>query len=173
MTGKRIAATGPVTRWRQQGFTLLEIMVVVILIVLTVSLVGVNLGRDLDQVAELEARRFARLVEHVRDDSILSGRVYAIEVDEARRSYRFLEADGEWKSVTRDDVLRQRHFPEYLPVRFEVPEQAIASRGLLVIQGLGEITPFRLAVGGEKYWHVVFLDDSLNVRIDRTPKDAT
>lgn len=157
----------------QQGFTLLEIMVVVALIVLTVSLVGINLGRDLDQVAELEARRFARLVEHVRDESVLSGRVYAIEVDEAQKSYQFLITDGEWKSVTRDDVLRQRHFPDYLSIHFEVPEQAIASRGLLVVQGLGEITPFRLAVAGEKYWHVVSLDDALNVRVGRTRKNAT
>lgn len=159
-------------RTRQLGFTLLEIMVVVALIVLTVSLIGVNLGRDLDQLAELEARRFARLVEHVRDESILSGKTYAIKIDEAGRSYQFLEAEDGWKSVVRDDVLRQRHIPEPLSIRFEVPQQTVASQALVVIQGLGQITPFRLFVAGEKFWHVVSLDDSTNIRINRSPKDA-
>ena len=158
----------------QYGFTLLEIMVVVILIVLTVSLVGVNLARDLDQVAELEANRFASLVEHVRDESILSGKIYAIEVDEGQKTYQFLESSQGWQPVARDDVLRQRHFPEYLSIRFDILQQQKPDRtGFLVVEGLGEITPFRLAVEGEKYMHVVALDDSLNVRVDRITKDAS
>ncbi len=144
---------------------------VVALVVLTVSLVGVNLGRDLDQIAQLEARRFARLTEHVRDVSMISGRIYAVEIDQKRKRYQFLLADNEWKPVTRDDVLRPRYFPDYLSIRFEVPQQTVAHRGRVIIQGLDEITPFRLAVAGDEFWHVVSLDDSLNIRVERTRKD--
>ena len=66
----------------QGGFTLLEIMVVVVLIALTVTLVGMNLGRDTDQIAQLEATRFARLLSQVRDESVLTGKSYAIELNE-------------------------------------------------------------------------------------------
>ena len=157
----------------QHGFTLLEIMVVVILIALTVSLVGVNLGRDLDQVAELEAYRFARLVEHARDESILSGKVYAIEVDEKRKTYQFFEASQQWLPVTKDDILRPRHFPEYLPVRFDLLQRReTGQRELLVVQGIGEITPFRLTVEGDKFLHVVRLDESLNIKVDQVNKGA-
>lgn len=160
----------------QHGFTLLEIMVVVVLIALTVSLIGVNLGRDLDQIAELEANRFAKLVEHVRDESILSGKVYAIEVDEKQKTYQFqfLASAQEWRPVARDDVLRQRHFPEYLAIRFDILQRQTTDRpGLLVVQGLGDITPFRLAVTGDKYRHVVTLDESLNIRVDQINNDAS
>ena len=148
-------------------------MVVVILIALTVSLIGVNLGRDLDQIAELEANRFARLVEHVRDESILSGEVYAIEVDEKRKAYQFLQASRQWLPVTKDDVLRPRHFPEYLSVRFDLLQRRETDeRALLVVQGIGGITPFRLTVEGNKFIHVVGLDESLNIKVDRVNKSA-
>ena len=159
---------------RQYGFTLLEIMVVVILIALTVSLIGVNLSRDLDHIAELEASRFAKLVEHVRDESILSGKIYAIEVDEKHKTYQFLQASQEWHPVTKDDILRQRHFPDYLSVRFVILQrQETDERALLVVQGLGHITPFRLTVEGDKFMHVVTLDDSLNIKVDQVNKDAS
>ena len=158
----------------QHGFTLLEIMVVVILIALTVSLIGVNLGRDLDQVAALEANRFAKLVEHVRDESVLSGKVYAIEVDERRKTYQFLQASQQWRPVTRDDILRPRHFPDYLSVRFDILQRRETDqRALLVVQGLGEITPFRLSVEGDKFTHVVTLDDGLNIKVDQVNKNAS
>ena len=158
----------------QLGFTLLEIMVVVILIALTVSLIGVNLGRDLDQIAELEANRFARLIEHARDESILSGKIYAVEVDEKRKTYQFLHTPQKWRPVTGDDVLRRRHFPEYLSVRFDIlRRQETDQSSLLIVQGLGEITPFRLTVAGDKFMHVVTLDDSLNIKIEQVNKDAS
>ena len=78
-TGARSPAASTAAGALQSGFTLLEIMVVVVLISLTVTLVSINLDRDLDQIAHREAVRFARLLEHVREESILTGKVYAID----------------------------------------------------------------------------------------------
>jgi len=158
----------------QGGFTLLEIMVVVVLIALTVTLVGLNLDRDLDRVAGLEANRFAKLLEHVRDESILTGKSYAIEVNETKKSYRFLESPDRWVPVENDDLLRPRKIPEYLSVEIEVyQKEGNNSTGLLVIQGLGEVTPFRLVVSGDRYLHIVSLDDSSNVLVEQVDRDAT
>ena len=149
-------------------------MIVVILIALTVSLIGVNLGPDLDQVAELEANRFAKLVEHLRDESILTGKVYAIEVDEKRKTYQFLQAPPQWRSVSKDDILRPRHFPDYLSVHFDILQRRETDqRVLLVVEGLGEITPFRLSVEGDRFTHVVTLDDALNIKVNQVNKDAS
>lgn len=156
------------------GFTLLEIMVVVMLIALTVTLVGVNLGRDLDQVANLEAQRFAKLLAHVRDESVLTGKIYAIEVNEQDKTYHFLESPEKWARVTQDDVLRQRHFPEYLSIRFDILQRDNADdKNLLIVQGDDEITPFKLVLTGDKYLHVVALDESLNVSVEQVGKDES
>ena len=98
----------------QRGFTLLEIMVVVVLIALTVTLVGLNLNRDLDQIAGLEAERFAKLLEHLRYESVLTGKSYAIEVDEQKKIYRFLESSDKWLPIKNDDLLRPRKIPDFL-----------------------------------------------------------
>ena len=157
----------------QRGFTLLEIMVVVVLIALTVTLVGLNLNRDLDQIAGLEADRFAKLLEHLRDESVLTGKSYAIEVDEQKKIYRFLESSEKWLPVKDDDLLRPRRFPEYLTVKMDVFRKGEnESTELLIVQGLGEITPFQLAVSGDEYLYIVKLDDSFNVTVERVDPNA-
>lgn len=157
----------------QRGFTLLEIMVVVVLIALTVTLVGLNLNRDLDQIASLEAERFAKLLEHLRDESVLTGKSYAIEVDEQKNVYRFLESADKWLPVKNDDLLRPRRFPEYLSVKMDVFQKGEDdSSEYLIVQGLGEITPFQLVVAGEEYLHIVKLDDSFNVMVEQVDPDA-
>ena len=157
----------------QRGFSLLEIMVVVVLIALTVTLVGLNLNRDLDQIAGLEADRFAKLLEHLRDESVLTGKSYAIEVDEQKKIYRFLESSEKWLPVKDYDLLRPRRFPEFLAVKMDVFRKGENdSAGLLIVQGLGEITPFRLTLAGDEYLHIVKLDDSFNVMVEQVDPDA-
>ena len=154
-----------------RGFTLLEIMVVVVLIALTVTLVGVNLGRDLDQVANLEAQRFAKLLDHVRAESVLTGKIYAVEVNEQDKTYHFLESPEKWARVTQDDILRQRYFPEYLSIRFDILQRENSDSGMLIVQGDAEITPFKLVVTGDKYLHVVALDEAFNVSVEQVERD--
>lgn len=155
----------------QAGFTLLEIMVVMVLIAISVTFVVLNLDRDTDGVAELEARRFASLVEQARDESVLSGRPYAVHVDPAARSYEFLQHGEQWSPVDNDDVFRPRHFPEDLAVSFKIldgPE----SGGLLVIEGLGEITPFMLTVQGDSRRYRVSVDDGQNVIVESEANES-
>jgi len=147
---------------RQMGFTLLEIMVVVVLIAISASFVILNLQRDVDQVAEREARRFALLVAQARDESILSGRPYAVEVNTADHWYRFFVFQSDWVAVDNDDVFRRRRIPEDLQVAFEVQEGPEA-KGRLMIEGLGEITPFELSLRGDSRTYTVSLVEDQEV----------
>lgn len=155
----------------QNGFTLLEIMVVVVLIAISATFAVINLERDADRIAELEARRFARLIEHARDESILSGRPYALQVDPVDRSYTFLQYQQQWSEVENDDVFRHRSFPEDLEIAFETPDVP-GSGNLLVIEGLGVIMPFVLTIRGESSSYKVSIDEAQNV-IVTSETDAT
>lgn len=146
----------------QSGFTLLEIMVVVILIAVSATYAVVRLDRSSDDIAELEARRFARLVEHARDESILSGRPFAVQVDPVARSYTFLHHVREWTPVEDDDVFRRRVLPEDLELDFESSSDP-GSGGLLVIEGLGVITPFVFTVRGDSRTYRVSVDEAHNI----------
>jgi len=143
-------------------------MVVVVLIGITVTLVALSFNRDVDRVAELEAERFAALLDLVRDESILSGQTFAIEVDEVARSYRFLRADGTWVPVTEDSLLRPRSLPEFLDVRLDLPERsAKRAEPRVVVQALGEVTPFALTIIGERSEYQVTIDSGQNLVIKK------
>ena len=150
------------------GFTLLEIMVVVVLIGITVTLVALSFNRDVDRVAQLEAERFAALLDLVRDESILSGQTFAIEVDEAERTYRFLRADGKWVPVTGDSLLRPRTLPEFLNLRLDLPERsAKRAEPRVVVQALGDVMPFVLTIIGERSDYRVTIDSGQNLTIKK------
>jgi len=148
-------------------------MVVVVLIAISASFVVVNLDRDVDRIAEQEARRFALLVEQARDESILSGRPYAVQVDPDDNSYTFLKHDSTWAPVENDDIFRRRELPPDLRVSFATQNQGEpGSRDLLVIEGLGEITPFELTVRGERRAYTVSIGESQDVRVRETPIES-
>ncbi len=148
-------------------------MVVVVLVGITVTLVALSFNRDVDRVAQLEAERFAALVDLVREESILSGRAFAIEVDEAERSYRFLRADKDWVPVNDDSLLRPRTLPEYVNLRLELPARSTKRAApRVVVQSLGEVTPFELTIVGERAAYKVGLDGGRNLVIERRDRDA-
>lgn len=146
-------------------------MVVVVLIAITATFAVVNLQRDVNQIAELEARRFAQLIEQARDESILSGRPYAVEVTPDDNSYRFLVHRSGWVAVEDDDIFRPRRIPPDLTVSFAT-QGAPDTQNLLVIDGLGEISAFELSLRGDTRGYTVRLDDNRQVVVTETPNET-
>jgi type II secretion system protein H len=95
----------------QGAFTLIELLAVVFVVGLIASLVVVNIERDDDQFASKEARRFAALLRHLQDESILQGFVMGIVVDPVERTYHFMVQKAKWQVITDDDILRERKLP--------------------------------------------------------------
>jgi type II secretion system protein H len=153
-----------------RGFTLVEIMVVVVLIGVTVSLIGININRSTDREARLEARRLAAIINQVRDESVITGNYYALEVNDEARSYRFLGNPALWVPVAEDALFRTRHIPEYLSVASDV-EEVVSEREipLILISPLGEISRFEIAISGEGQRYVVRLSEQQKVGFEEQP----
>ena len=97
-----------VTKRRQNGFTLFEILVVVFIIAIIAGTAVVSTGvlRD-DRELTREADRAVALLELAMDDAVLQGRDFGIEF--MRTGYRFVEYDRDgrrWADVPLDDLLR-------------------------------------------------------------------
>lgn len=149
---------------RTSGFTLIELLVVVALIGLAVTLAVIHIDRDTDRLAAIEARRFKSLVEYARDESLMTGKPYAIEFDQAGRGYQFLTFGTLWQVVERDSVLKPRRLPEGLRMDVDLLQTG-GTRALVVVDGLGAITPFVLHLRGDKKEYSVTLDAAQNLQV--------
>lgn len=155
---------------RARGFTLIEILVVVVIIgILSVGfLLSVNLtGRDAD--LEKESQRLTALINYAREAAELQTREYGILCQED--SYQFLSYDarrGIWRSAEDDDSLRSRKLPAGLSLKLVVEgrpvvlhtqtAKATLSPQVMIFSN-GDLTAFELTVAREGVRSVTVTQD--------------
>lgn len=152
------------------GFTLVEILVVVVIVGTIVSIAMLSFGvLGTDRELQTEARRFASLIEMARDEAAMQSREFGIEI--MTGAYRFVEYDGltgRWADVPGDDTLRLRRLPEdeefelYIedkrirldeePAQFDDPDEKRGMSSIkpyaphLLLFSSGDATPFELRI---------------------------
>jgi general secretion pathway protein H len=94
---------------RGGGFTLVEIMVVLVIIGVTLGLASLNAIPSPHQDLQKEAQRIALLLQLARDEAIVRNRPVAFEATSER--YHFLvRTETRWAPIANDDLLRERDF---------------------------------------------------------------
>jgi general secretion pathway protein H len=94
---------------RARGFTLLELMVVLVIVGIMLGVVSFNAMPSEQQLLQNEAQRVALLLQLARDEAIVRNRPVAFEVDGYR--YRFwIRNENSWQPIEQDDMFREREF---------------------------------------------------------------
>ncbi|MFP5430709.1 MAG: type II secretion system minor pseudopilin GspH [Gammaproteobacteria bacterium] len=104
---------------RARGFTLLEVLMVVLVvgILSAVVLLGLNPGGPERRLND-EAERLAALLSLASSEAVMQNREYGLYLDDA--GYRFLcldEQNQRWSDCTGDKLFREHELPEGLEIR--------------------------------------------------------
>jgi general secretion pathway protein H len=115
-----------------RGFTLLELLVVLVIAGLTLGMVSFNAMPSERQVLQKESQRIALLLQLARDEAIVRNRPIAFEADS--QGYHFLmREENVWQLLTQDELLRDRQFQRPpVAVSISPPQQ---QAGLRVVFG--------------------------------------
>jgi len=140
---------------RTAGFTLLELMVVLVLIGIIFSFAALSMrGDDLAELMEREAQHLEMLLAVASDEAVLRGDELALHVEDNGYEFMVLAQDG-WQ-VPDDGMLRRYDMPADIRLELdlgdELPTPAPdketdrqdAEQPQIFILSSGEMTPFTL-----------------------------
>ena len=141
------------TRATAQGFTLLELLVVIIIVGVMVSAVSLTVGGNETRQLKDEAQRLTALIDIASQEAILNAREMALQVESD--GYQFLVFDDEakkWQPIEAN-TLRPRELPENIELSVLVEgERAKTTRfgdpepSRVWILSSGEMSPFILTL---------------------------
>jgi general secretion pathway protein H len=146
---------------RSKGFTLIEILVVMLIIAAVISLTVLSVnatGRD-SQLDE-ESRRIEGLVGLLHERALLEGRDFGLRIEPA--AYEFVFYDGRrnrWLMMDQEREFRHRELPKGISFQLQLDSQTVVIKPIdrnltsgdppgpqVAIAASGEGTPFRLTL---------------------------
>lgn len=110
-----------------RGFTLLELLVVMVIAGIILGMVSFNAVPSERQMLQNEAQRIALLLQLARDEAIVRNRPIAFEAYPDRYKFMMRE-DTAWQPLAQDDLLRERAFPRS-PVMVSITPQNRGEEG--------------------------------------------
>ncbi len=154
MSPKAVPAQG-----RSRGFTLIELMVVVIIVGLLVTFAVISMGDTAARRLEEETTRFASLLRLAADEAVLNIKDIGLEIDE--QSYSFFVFDDQlrtWIPIDDTPTLRTRQMKDGIRMELYMDdlemelvgktdpedEEADPPSPQVLMLSSGEITPFEL-----------------------------
>lgn len=172
---------------RSKGFTLVEILVVMLIIAVIISLAVLSVsstGRDsqLDQ----ESRRIEGLVDLLHERALLEGRDFGLRIEPS--AYEFVVYDprrNRWLMMDQEREFRHRELPKGISFQLQLDSQTVVIKPVdrslssgdlpgpqIAIAASGEGTPFRLILLREATHAKAVVDGDALGKVSREGSNA-
>jgi general secretion pathway protein H len=145
----------------QRGFTLIEVMVVVVIIGVLINFVTISIGRNspADQL-KTEAQRLSSLIGLASEEALLRSSLIGVDIGEEDYSFLRLE-EGVWQPM-QDNLFRARKLPEGMEFKVTASTQQTGedeeeNLPEIILLSSGEMTPFELKLSStqtESYYRL-------------------
>lgn len=107
---------GAAVPWRVRGFTLIEMLVVLMIMGIFLGLIRANLRPSEQDLLRTEAERLAQLLDLAAEESRLTGKSLAWTADESGYRFWHRAGDNEWAEIRDSDLLRARSLPQGMTI---------------------------------------------------------
>ncbi|MBB5017879.1 type II secretion system protein H [Chitinivorax tropicus] len=135
-----------------RGFTLIEIIVVVLIISIVITLAAVRLDPGQSRQLRDEAERLALLFETARDEAVASGEPIGWATDGT--TYRFYRRENnDWVAFDAKSDLHERTLPDAMHIdQIQMSLQPLPADGRLLFMpsGVNELFAMRFALGEKR-----------------------
>ena len=147
---------------RSKGFTLVEILVVVVIMAIVISLAILSIGTTgRDTQLDEESRRIEGLVSLLHERALLEGRDFGVRIEPAAYEFVVYEPRRDlWMTLDQEHEFRHRDLPKGLRFQLELDSQIVVIKSIdrnlaskeappgpqVAIAASGEGTPFRLTL---------------------------
>ena len=147
---------------RSKGFTLIEILVVLVIMAVVISLAVLSFGTTgRDAQLDEESRRIQGLVDILHERALLEGRDFGLRIEPAGYGFVVYSADRDlWLPLTDEHEFRHRDLPKGVTFQLELDSVTVVLKPIdqgissgdsppppqVAIAASGEGTPFRLTL---------------------------
>ncbi|MFL6648467.1 MAG: GspH/FimT family protein [Sulfurifustis sp.] len=156
------------------GFTLIEVVVVLLILSIILGLASMRLTRDESDVLRDEARRLALVLQNAQQQAILEGRPYAFQFVDG--GYRFLTPDknGKLVPIQVDELLAPHRLPRPLAIAPSQPHGKMNERNdPILFDPSGEFPAFTIVLTADNLvWYVQGMNDG-KILSSSTPERST
>ena len=146
-----ISNNGSVKMQRQSGFTLVEIIVVMVIVGILVTVVTLSFGNSQARQGRDYLRQISALIDLATEQAVFNSRDYGLSF--SKQGYRFFELeDGIWRNLSNDRMFKTRDIPQgfqhvlYLEGIKVVLAQDDKKKPQIYITSDGEVSQFQLDV---------------------------
>jgi general secretion pathway protein H len=154
---------------RQAGFTLIEILVVLLIISIVSSIVLITISRPSYQNVRTFQEEFIQTFSLAREESMLLPAVFMLQITDQQWQF-FRYTDDNWIPVN-TRILGKKKLPDGVRVKVDISkpnqttEEEEATIPRIIFSSNGDVTAFKMYVGrqGEKPQYVIINDGSGNL----------
>ena len=137
---------------RNKGFTLIEILIVIVIISIVASVATLTIHFNRNKQMETLANQLVDLINLAEEEAILRPAVLGLALTaNSFQIYSYQEKDHAWEPL-KNHVFRAREIPDHMQIVLKIHNKIIPANGIpqLIISQSGDIPAFILSIGQAK-----------------------